>query len=57
MPIGVPMEIKTDEYRVALTPAGTRELVAWGHELFVQSQAGEASGITDADDVEQAFGR
>ena len=40
MKIGVPTEIKEDEYRVALTPAGVRELVAAGHELLVQSMAG-----------------
>jgi alanine dehydrogenase len=49
MKIGVPAEIKTDEYRVALTPAGTRELVDRGHSVFVERRAGEGSGITDAD--------
>jgi alanine dehydrogenase len=49
MRIGVPTEIKTDEYRVALTPAGTRELVDCGHQVFVQAGAGEGSGISDAD--------
>ena len=53
MKIGVPAEIKTDEYRVALTPAGTRELVDRGHEVFVQAGAGEGSGITDDDYVQQ----
>ena len=53
MRIGVPTEIKTDEYRVALTPAGTRELVDRGHEVFVQAGAGEGSGITDADYTDQ----
>ncbi|MEO6496885.1 MAG: alanine dehydrogenase [Solirubrobacteraceae bacterium] len=53
MKIGVPAEIKTDEYRVALTPAGTRELVDRGHEVFVQAGAGEGSGITDHDYVQQ----
>jgi alanine dehydrogenase len=46
--IGVPTEIKTDEYRVALTPAGVRELVDAGHEVVVQSGAGLGSSITDA---------
>ena len=47
MKVGVPTEIKTDEYRVALTPAGVRELVDAGHEVFVQSGAGEGSAIGD----------
>jgi alanine dehydrogenase len=45
--VGVPTEIKTDEYRVALTPAGTRELVDAGHEVYVEKGAGEGSGIID----------
>jgi alanine dehydrogenase len=49
MRVGVPTEVKTDEYRVALTPAGVRELADAGHEVFVQSGAGEGSAITDAD--------
>src|SRR4051812_4784438 len=49
MRIGVPTEVKTDEYRVALTPAGVRELVDRNHQVLVQSDAGEGSGITDAD--------
>jgi alanine dehydrogenase len=47
--VGVPTEIKDDEYRVALTPAGTRELTEHGHEVIVQSGAGEGSAISDAD--------
>ena len=47
MRVGVPTEVKTDEYRVALTPAGVRELVDAGHEVFVQSGAGVGSAITD----------
>jgi len=53
MRIGVPTEIKTDEYRVALTPAGTRELVDRGHQVVVQSGAGAGSGIADEDYVAQ----
>ncbi|MFL5843849.1 MAG: alanine dehydrogenase [Solirubrobacteraceae bacterium] len=53
MKIGVPAEIKTDEYRVALTPAGTRELVDRGHGVFVEAGAGEGSGITDDEYVAQ----
>src|SRR6201986_463132 len=46
MKVGVPSEIKTDEYRVALTPAGVRELSDAGHQVFVQSGAGEGSAIS-----------
>jgi alanine dehydrogenase len=53
MRVGVPTEIKTDEYRVALTPAGARELVEHGHEVIVQSGAGEGSTIPDAEYVAQ----
>ena len=49
MKVGVPTEIKTDEYRVALTPAGVRELADAGHEVFVQSGAGHGSSIQDED--------
>jgi len=45
--VGVPTEIKADEYRVALTPAGVRELVDAGHRVLVQSGAGEGSGLED----------
>ncbi len=47
MRVGVPSEVKTDEYRVALTPAGVRELVDAGHEVAVQSGAGVGSAIGD----------
>ncbi|MGH2831953.1 MAG: alanine dehydrogenase [Solirubrobacteraceae bacterium] len=47
MRIGVPSEIKPDEYRVAITPAGVRELSTRGHELLIQSGAGLGSAITD----------
>ena len=49
MRIGVPTEIKEAEYRVAITPAGARELEVAGHEVFVQSGAGEGSSLRDAD--------
>jgi len=49
MKIGVPTEIKSDEYRVAVTPAGVRELSEHGHEVLVQAGAGEGSAITDAE--------
>src|SRR6476620_1569082 len=53
MKVGVPTEIKTDEYRVALTPAGVRELVDRGHSVLVQAGAGEGSGIADSDYTDQ----
>jgi alanine dehydrogenase len=45
--IGVVKEIKPDEYRVALTPAGARELVGRGHDVLVESGAGEGSAFPD----------
>jgi alanine dehydrogenase len=51
MIIGVPKEIKTDEYRVALTPAGARELTSSGHQVYVERGAGVGSSIADADYV------
>jgi alanine dehydrogenase len=47
MRIGVPKEIKVHEYRVGLTPASARELVEHGHEVVVESGAGEAIGLGD----------
>ncbi|HKP19368.1 MAG TPA: alanine dehydrogenase [Gaiellaceae bacterium] len=47
MKIGVVKEIKADEYRVALTPAGARELVRRGHDVLVETGAGEGSAFTD----------
>src|SRR6188472_2961841 len=47
MKVGVPTEIKTDEYRVSLTPAGVRELVEHGHEVLIQAGAGVGSTIPD----------
>ncbi len=48
MIIGVPKEIKNNENRVAMTPAGVKELVARGHKVYVQRTAGEGSGFDDA---------
>ncbi|WP_326537929.1 alanine dehydrogenase [Pseudorhodoferax sp.] len=48
MRIGVPKEIKNHEYRVGLTPASVRELVAHGHQVLVQQNAGSAIGLDDA---------
>jgi len=45
--VGVPTEVKDHEYRVALTPAGARELTAGGHRVLVQAGAGEGSAIAD----------
>ena len=53
MIIGVPKEIKNNENRVALTPAGAMELVRRGHEVYVQSTAGVNSGFKDEDYVKQ----
>ena len=66
MRVGVPTEIKPDEYRVALTPAGARELHEGGHDVLVQAGAGTGSAIDDdayvaqgariAPDAEGVFG-
>ncbi|MBK8466479.1 MAG: alanine dehydrogenase [Chloracidobacterium sp.] len=47
MKIGLPKEIKDNEYRVGLTPAGVQALVGDGHTVFVQKTAGEGSGFKD----------
>ena len=47
MKVGVVKEIKSDEYRVALTPAGARELVQGGHDVVVEAGAGEGSSFPD----------
>ena len=48
MRIGVPKEIKVHEYRVGLVPAGVRELAASGHEVIVETGAGNGIGVEDA---------
>src|SRR6266480_4885018 len=53
MKVGVPTEIKTDEYRVAITPAGVREFVEHGHDVLIQKGAGEGSVIPDEEYVDQ----
>ena len=53
MNVGVPTEIKADEYRVAITPSGVRELTDNGHDVCVQAGAGEGSAISDDDYVSQ----
>jgi len=47
MIIGLPKEIKDNEYRVAITPGGVRQLTDSGHEVVVQARAGEGSGFSD----------
>jgi len=47
MLVGVPKEIKTDEYRVAMIPVGVEELTRAGHKVLVQAGAGQGSGIND----------
>ena len=49
MRVGIPTEIKNNEYRVAITPAGVSELVRRGHDVVVQAGAGEGSAIHDDD--------
>ncbi len=56
MKIGLPKEIKDNEYRVGLTPAGVHALADAGHEVFVQKTAGEGSGFSDEQYV-QAGGK
>ncbi|MBQ6228574.1 MAG: alanine dehydrogenase [Prevotella sp.] len=51
MRIGIPKEIKNNENRVGMTPAGVAELVHHGHQVFVQHTAGEGSGFSDDDYV------
>jgi alanine dehydrogenase len=47
--VGVPRELKDNEYRVAITPAGVRELVVHGHDVVIERDAGRGSSIADAD--------
>ncbi|NRQ40442.1 alanine dehydrogenase [Nonomuraea sp. NN258] len=49
MKVGVPREVKNNEYRVALTPAGVHELARHGHQVYVEHEAGDGSSIPDAD--------
>ena len=51
MRIGVPTEVKNNEFRVAITPAGAMELTRHGHDVLVQSGAGQGSSISDAEYV------
>ena len=49
MRVGIPREVKNNEYRVAITPAGVTELTRHGHEVVVEAGAGEGSAIHDID--------
>src|SRR6185437_12080481 len=49
MRVGVPKEIKSDEYRVGMMPVGAEALTRSGHEVFVETNAGVGSGFTDDD--------
>jgi alanine dehydrogenase len=51
MKVGVPKEVKNNEFRVAITPAGVHELVRGGHDVFIQQDAGTGSSIPDSDFV------
>ena len=52
MIVGIPKEVKEDEYRVAILPVGVEELVTRGHKVLVQSNAGIGSGLADHDYLE-----
>ena len=47
MKVGIPREVKNHEYRVAITPAGVHELARNGHEVFVETDAGVGSSISN----------
>ena len=47
MKVGIPREVKNHEYRVAITPAGVRELVNHGHQVYLEQDAGLGSQLTD----------
>ncbi|WP_181160588.1 MULTISPECIES: alanine dehydrogenase [Streptomyces] len=51
MKVGIPREVKNNEFRVAITPAGVHELVRYGHQVLIEQNAGVGSSITDAEFV------
>ena len=53
MIIGIPKEIKIDEHRVSMTPAGVNDLVTRGHKVLLEDHAGEGSGITNQEYLDQ----
>src|ERR1044072_8363308 len=52
MIVGVPKEVKQDEYRVAMLPVGVEELVRRGHKVLFEAGAGTGSGLPDSDYVQ-----
>ena len=56
MKVGIPREVKDNEYRVAITPAGVKELVSHGHEVVVEKEAGVGSSIRDEEFVAAGAG-
>lgn len=52
MIVGVPKEVKTDEYRVAITPAGVQSFIEAGHQVLIEQRAGEGSGFSDWEYIE-----
>ncbi len=56
MRIGVPTEIKDNEYRVGMTPSGVRDITSDGHTVYVQKGAGNGSGFSD-EEYEAAGGK
>ena len=51
--IGIPREVKNNEFRVGITPVGVHELVNHGHTVYIEKDAGVGSSITDEDFVGQ----
>ena len=49
MILGIPKEIKSEEYRVGIVPVGVETLVKNRHQVFVETRAGQGSGISDQD--------
>ncbi len=56
MKVGIPREVKNNEFRVAITPAGVHELVRHGHQVFVERDAGVGSSIPDEEYVAAGAG-
>ena len=52
MIVGVPKEIKQDEYRVAMLPVGVEELARRGHAVLIEAGAGTGAGLLDSDYVQ-----
>ena len=53
MKVGIPREIKDNEYRVAITPSGVQALKAAGHDVFIENEAGLGSTFTNEDYTNQ----